>query len=309
MKKQFIEKNFQPDSLELIQIAEALFVEYARQGFDITLRQLYYQFVQRKLLPEKWRNDKGIINNKQAYDNLGTLIKNARLAGMLDLDMMVDRTREVERVHSWDDPEDIIDSCIRDFKIDKWATQEVRAEVWVEKEAMEGIVEKACENYDVPFLCCRGYTSLSAQWEAYKRLWHNYNNDQTTIIIHLGDHDPSGIDMSRDIEDRLELMLRGHSPFEFHRIALNMDQVEQYDPPPDPAKPTDSRFEGYRDIYGDEAWELDALQPQVIMDLITDTIEGITDEAAWNSALQLESQGVEDLEKAGEYVSTLHDED
>lgn len=99
------------------------------------------------------------------------------------------------------------------------------------------------------------------------------------VIIHLGDHDPSGIDMSRDIEDRLQMFGNqdGGLTFENHflglrRIALNMDQIETFNPPPNPAKLTDSRCKSYMDKYGDESWELDALEPKVLNDLIQGTI-------------------------------------
>jgi hypothetical protein len=114
------------------------------------------------------------------------------------------------------------------------------------------------------------------------RIKRRYVNDsQRTVILHLGDHDPSGIDMTRDILERLQGFLGYHGcadSLTLYRIALNMDQVEEHNPPPNPAKLTDSRCAGYMDQYGDESWELDALRPDVLIELIrTKIMEQVED--------------------------------
>jgi len=143
--------------------------------------------------------------------------------------------------------------------------------VWVEKDALIGVVERACTELDVPFLSCRGFVSQSAMWQAAMRI---KRQGRDTVIIHLGDHDPSGIDMTRDIQDRLDIFGYGGI---VDRIALNLDQIEQYNPPPNPAKVSDSRYEGYVAEYGEDSWELDALDPKAINELITKAINEYTD--------------------------------
>ncbi len=144
----------------------------------------------------------------------------------------------------------------------------------------------------------RGYTSQSELYTAGKRLKRYAQGRQKPVIIHLGDHDPSGIDMSRDIEDRVSLFA-GH-PVEVRRIALNMDQVQHYNPPPNPAKITDSRFAGYEAIHGDESWELDALAPQVIHQLIVETVAEYRDEDLWDQAVKLEAAQTKQLAEVSE---------
>jgi len=125
----------------------------------------------------------------------------------------------------------------------------------------------------------------------------NYKNKQKVIVLHLGDHDPSGIDMTRDIEDRLDLF-SGYADIEVRRIALTMEQIEKQQPPPNPAKVTDSRYAGYAAEYGDESWELDALEPQFISDLIRDEIEGERDPALWAEAIneqEAEREQIQDV--------------
>lgn len=88
--------------------------------------------------------------------------------------------------------------------------------------------------------------------------------------------------MSRDIEDRLSLF---GAEITFKRVALNMDQVRHYNPPPNPAKETDARFRDYEEKFGDESWELDALDPKVLSDLVRDNVLRLRDDDAWARAM------------------------
>ena len=125
-------------------------------------------------------------------------------------------------------------------------------------------------------------------WRAAQRLLEQERQGRKNHIIHLGDHDPSGIDMTRDIEDRLWTF---GADVTVHRIALNMDQVLRYDPPPNPAKLTDARAGKYVEDHGYESWELDALEPAVIDQLIEDEILEHLDRDQWDlDHAQMESE-------------------
>jgi hypothetical protein len=228
-KIKYEEFKFRPPTLALIETANRIITEYQRQGFDLTLRQLYYQFVSRGVIP----------NTQRSYKNLGSIVNDARLAGLIDWDSIVDRTRELRTVPHWNDPSDIVDACAKQFNVDRWAQQKYRPEVWIEKDALVGVFERFCQELDVPLFSCRGYTSQSEMWGAAQRMVGHRRQKQIPVVFHFGDHDPSGRDMSRDIVDRIELFT-GKS-LKFERLALNMDQVKQYGPPPNPAKITDSR--------------------------------------------------------------------
>jgi len=116
----------------------------------------------------------------------------------------------------------------------------------------------------------------------------------------LGDHDPSGIDMSRDIEERVTMFMDGNGPLIFVRIALNMPQIEEYSPPPNPAKVTDSRFAKYQEEHGDESWELDALDPTVIDAIIREKILGYRDEQKYDEQKAEEDMHKSNLRKAAD---------
>jgi hypothetical protein len=262
--------RFTPKTLRIIELANEICADYRTQGYDLTLRQLYYQFVARDL----------IENSDRSYKNLGNTVNMARLAGLLDWRYIVDRTRNLRDQAHWNTPEQIVDAVAQQYRTDRWANQPTYVEVWVEKDALIGVIASACEPLDVPYFSCRGYTSQSEVWGAAQRLIRRNNRGQKAVIIHLGDHDPSGIDMSRDIADRFETF---GADATVKRIALNRDQVDQYRPPPNPAKLTDARAQGYIARHGRYSWELDALNPTTLGALINGTVLEHRDEAQWNA--------------------------
>ena len=291
-KIRYINKKISQDRLDVIAKANAIIESYQEQGFDLTLRQLYYQFVAR-----------GYIANKDTeYKKLGDTIADGRLLGLIDWEAITDRTRNLKKNPHWDSPGDIISSAASSFAYDKWAEQPYRIECWIEKDALVGILESACEPLDVPYFSCRGYTSISEVWSAAMRLKKWKRDGQKTLILHLGDHDPSGIDMSRDIVDRLKIF---GVNVEFKRLALNMDQVKQYNPPPNPAKVTDSRFDTYQELHGDESWELDALDPAVLVALIEGNIIAYRDDDIWNDEVERENEAKVRLRKAAHHWETI----
>jgi hypothetical protein len=214
---------------------------------------------------------------------LGELINNARLAGHISWYAIEDRTRNLRGLSHWTSPGAIVQSCADGYNVDKWTDQNYHIECWVEKDALIGVVGTACQPLDVNYFSCRGYVSQSEMWGAAQRL---IRTGKRCIILHLGDHDPSGVDMSRDIADRITMFWEhdsGKANFELKRIALNWDQIEQYAPPPNPAKLTDSRSTDYINNYGDQSWELDALEPTVIADLIKTHVMEFRDEARFQA--------------------------
>ncbi|MDV6376461.1 hypothetical protein [Deinococcus arenicola] len=279
---EYVPKRFSAEHRAIIAEANTIIEEYEAQGYDLTLRQLYYQFVSRALIP----------NTQQSYKRLGTIISDARLAGEVSWDAISDRTRNLKGGGGWESPEDIIRAVARQYKRQMWEDQPCYAEVWVEKEALANVVERISDKYGVPWFCCRGYVSQSEMHSAAKRLESRVDRGQQVHVIHLGDHDPSGIDMTRDIEDRIGMFITGNPEwrkegfdpcFTLSRIALSMEQVRQYRPPPNPAKTTDARYAGYEAEYGDKSWELDALDPSTLSSLIEAAISPLIDHEKWEA--------------------------
>ena len=279
---QYKEINFRQSSLDLIKLVNQVIQEYQAQGYELTLRQAYYQLVARGYIP----------NNERSYKNIGNLINDGRLAGLIDWYAITDRTRNLRGNSHWDTPAEVIESAKYSYRLDKWEGQPNYVEVWVEKDALVDVVGQACRPLDVPFFSCRGYTSQSEMWAAAQRFIRRDDREQR-IIIHLGDHDPSGIDMTRDIQERLEMF---GADVMVKRVALTMEQIDFYTPPPNPAKLTDSRCWGYIQRFGNESWELDALEPKVITDLITEQVTMYRDDTLYQQVCDQERREKRELQ-------------
>lgn len=280
-KIQYKEIRFQQKSLDLIELVNQVVDEYSAQGYELTLRQVYYQLVARGYIP----------NNERSYKNVGSLINDGRLAGLIDWHSVTDRTRNLRSESHWDTPADVIASARYSYLLDKWEGQPNYVEVWVEKDALVDIVGQACIPLDVPHFSCRGYTSQSEMWSAAQRFIRQDDREKR-IIIHLGDHDPSGIDMTRGIQERLEMF--GADVY-VKRVALTMNQIQTYNPPPNPAKITDSRASKYIDQYGNESWELDALEPKVITNLIKTQVKMYRNDDIYQAVCDREEKEKDEL--------------
>lgn len=298
MKFCYRDKKFHDKSLALIDTCNNIIEDMQAQGYKLTLRQLYYQLVTLNL----------ITNSEKSYDNIGALLSDARLAGLVDWDAIEDRLRHLRGLPHWNDPSEIVKSSASQFNFDLWEDQDTRIEVWVEKEALAGIISRSAVRLDVPYLSCKGYTSQSEMWGAGQRIVGYGEEGKNTVILHLGDHDPSGIDMTRDIDERLTMFCEGHGqpgPI-IKRIALNMNQVRQYNPPPNPTKITDCRSPKYIAQFGHECWELDALTPKVIDDLITEHINQNLDVDKFKAAKRRQEVARAELrEIADNYTAVL----
>ena len=319
MRIAYESKRFASETLDAIHQANLILNEYAEQGYDLTLRQLFYQHVARGLIP----------NTERSYKRLGSIVNDARLAGYIDWDSIIDRTRNVREVQHWRDPAEIINATSRSFRTALWEAQGDYVEVWIEKDALVGVIAGICTELDVPYFSCRGYTSQSEMWAASQRLLEPVKQGKHVTVLHLGDHDPSGIDMTRDIQDRLRTFIwQDFARWEFERdridietasdvsvqasmsvaadrltikrIALTMDQIRQYDPPPNPAKLSDSRAGAYVAEYGYESWELDSLEPAVLTELVRSNVTDLIDTDAWDEALAEQEEGKRLLAVASE---------
>lgn len=290
MKIKYKEQKFRAGSLKLIYLCTEIIEDYEKQGFSLTLRQLYYRLVAGGHIP----------NSQKEYKRLGNVINNARLAGLVDWLAIEDRTRFMRGNTHWENPAEIVKRARDGFMLDKWENRRFRPEVWVEKDALIGVLSGVCDRLDVPYFSCRGYTSQSEMWRAGRRAGWHVQRGQVPFVIHLGDHDPSGMDMTRDIVDRFVMFVGDGVKVE--RIALNWDQIEEYDPPPNPAKLSDSRAGAYIAEWGRSSWELDALEPRVIVDLIEATVLGLRDEGALDEVLEREAEMRRVLDEALEFV-------
>jgi hypothetical protein len=239
-KLEIIPKTFYAKTSELLREIDAICTTMYGEGYTLTLRQLYYQLVSRNRIP----------NTDKAYTNLGNVVRDGRYAGVLDWEHITDRVRVLQELQHWHDAEDRIVHAAETHRIDTWPEQNYRIEVWIEKDALIELAANVCHVFDVPYMSVKAYSSVSALWEARKRFREYARNGQAPLILHLGDHDCTGSDCSRFLQERMEQMtntpdLGFHAVVELRRLALNRKQIEKYELPPQPGKVKDPRFKGY----------------------------------------------------------------
>lgn len=222
--------------------------EYQSAGYKLTLRQLYYQLVSRDVIP----------NKVSEYAKLSNLLKEGRMSGEVDWSAIEDRLRRPEKPATWDDPKQVLRAAMYSFKSDYMKNQPNYLETWVEKDALSGVLSRVTEQYHVPIMVNRGYSSVSAMYEAYNRFKDAIANDKKVIILYLGDFDPSGVDMIRDIRSRILEFLHNCSSLRSHYFDVLTDRdSEDYDPNKDPENDHsfDEFLENYEEAEGVEYYE------------------------------------------------------
>jgi hypothetical protein len=258
--------------------------EYAAQGYRLTLRQLYYQLVSRDIIP----------NQQKEYAKLSGVLVKGRMAGIVDWYAIEDRIRKPYIPYSVDGIDDAIKDTIDQYRLDRQDGQEVYIELWVEKDALSGVLRRITEKYHVNLMVNRGYSSCTAMYDASRRIKTAESDGKEAHIFYLGDHDPSGLDMVRDIRARLEEF---QVTPEVHHIGLTSEQIKQYNPPPNPAKFSDPRAKDYMAKFGKTSWEVDALKPEVLHQLVEDSILEIIDNDLYESQIEQEEKDKTKLKK------------
>lgn len=265
MKQAYEFINFHSKSRARIAVCNEIIAEYQEQGLRLTLRQLYYQLVSRNV----------IANVEKEYKNLGNLISDARLAGLIDWDAIEDRIREPIQWAEYSDMRELLSETVETYRLPRWAGQKNYVELWIEKSALAGVLQPLASKYHVTLMVNRGYSSSSAMYDGAQRFLAQQEEGKTLILFYLGDHDPSGEDMVRDIEDRMQRF--GLHDLRLEKLALTMQQVRHYKLPNNPAKIADSRAKNYIAQHGRHCWEVDALNPRILTETVESAFQAVTD--------------------------------
>lgn len=261
---------------ELLDQIIGIVEDYLAQGITLTNRQLYYQLVSRDIIP----------NADEIYKRICTFLTDARYAGLIDWEAIEDRGRIPVKHPEWSNIKSLIESAVYSYRLPRWLDQDYYIELYCEKQAMESVLKPVSEKYHIYFGVNKGYSSASTMYDLAQRIKDKINEEKKAVILYLGDHDPSGLDMVRDINKRiLEFLMEGddcvytadEGDFKIIPLALNMKQIEQYNPPPNPAKITDPRAKGYIENYGNKSWELDALEPKILIGITENGIKKFMD--------------------------------
>ena len=284
MLERYRYEKITPKKMKYIDVINSILEEHKQQGYRLTLRQLYYQLVARHKIP----------NIVKEYSKLSSVLVAARMNGLTDWDMIEDRTRKPYLLYWVLGIQDAIQDTVRTYRLNRQEGQENCVEIWTEKDAVSNILKRVSEHFHVNLMVNRGYSSCSAMKEAFDRL---ESSGKRVIILYVGDYDPSGLDMIRDIGSRLDEF--GVEIFEVVHVVLTKEQIEEYKPPPNPAKITDPRAKWYISKHGSESWELDALRPNDLERIVRKKVEDYIDLDMFRSMVKKEK---EDKEKLAELV-------
>lgn len=257
----------------------------------LTLRQIFYQLVVRHLIP----------NTMNQYKRLSRILVDARHSGQINWDSMEDRTRTITggdreegTPQEWfGSAKYYLENCWRYFKLPHWLNQENYVEVWFEKQALEGIFDSATSRHDIVQLACKGYSSHDVGYKLQQRI-DSLTDDRKAHILYFGDWDPSGLDIYRFIQDMAEMF---DLTISFERIAITQDQIQQYQIPPMMAKSSDSRYAKFAADFGEDVVELDALDPDVLTNLIHESIEKHFDLDEHRNTLKQQEEGQKEIKR------------
>ena len=285
---------------ELLDRIIAIVEAYQQQGIKLTNRQLYYQLV----------SDGNMPNSEATYKRICTFLTDARYGGRIDWEAIEDRGRQPHIPLEFASIKERIDLAVRNFRLERWSDQDCYVELYSEKQAMESVLQPVADKFHITFGANKGYSSASTMYDLAQRIKDKINDGKRCIVLYFGDHDPSGLDMVRDIRDRIgEFLTGGDNPiqvdeeiedfFEVKPLALNMSQIKKYNPPPNPAKITDPRAKWYIQKYGEKSWELDALKPNVLIKLAEDGVLEVLDVGKYNAWIKLENKQKKALQEFG----------
>lgn len=240
-------------TLELIDTAKEIMAD----GYPMTVRQVFYQLVSRQV----------IKNNLGQYHAVSNALVDARREGVIPWEWIEDRTRRPRHVSMWTGLSEFADTCKRSYRLNVWDSQAVYLEVWLEKDALSGIFEDVLDLYGVTLNVGRGYDGWSSIHNAAERF-----NDKTEeiTVLYFGDFDPSGEDMKRSLEKRLEEL---NCQPKIIKCALTFDDIRRYKLPPNFTKKTDTRSAAFISEYGDVSVELDALPVDVLRERLKTEVE------------------------------------
>jgi len=241
---------------------------------------MFYQAVSRGLVEK---------TEKEYKQTIGRLLVKMRKEGHLNYGWIADGTRWMRKPRTHTGLKNALEDTLRYYRRDVWQDQGVYVEVWCEKEAMAGVLYEETYKWDVPLFVTRGFSSITFLHSAAQEI---NATEKPTYLYYLGDHDPSGLGISQQVEAGLRQHVSKHIPIHFERICITPEQIEQYQLPTRPTKQTDSRAKGFK---GDSV-ELDAMPARILRGLVANAIVQHIDDDAKEQTMQIEQLERQTLE-------------
>jgi hypothetical protein len=273
---------------EIEEIKSAIYSVVAND-LPMTVRQVFYRLVAG-----------GVIGKTESEYNTTVvrLLTQMRLEGEIPFNWIADNTRWMRKPESHSSLQSMLDITASAYRRALWDDQDEYVEIWLEKDALSGVIYRVTAEWDVPLMVTRGYPSISFLHNAAIAI---EGEEKSTFIYYLGDWDPSGLDIERNIKDRLNEF--ADADIEFTRIAVTPEQVERWSLPTRPTKRTDTRAKYFK---GDSV-EVDAIPPNQLRSLVAKCIERHVDEDQLEKTRIAERSERQLLESWDEVLGDLHD--
>jgi hypothetical protein len=221
----------------------------------MTVRQVFYQATVRNYVDK----------TEAGYDRVQRMLVKLRRSEVVPYGWVADNTRWQRRVRTYSGPAEALERTAELYRKALWADLDQRVEIWLEKDALAGVIMPVTSLYDVPLMVARGYASLSFLAGAAEEIRQHAKHGVRSFIYHFGDYDPSGVDAANKIGSTL-LEMAPDAHIEFERVAVTPEQIRRLHLPSRPTKTTDSRAKGF----AKESVELDAIPPH-----LRDYVEGL----------------------------------
>lgn len=294
------------DDAKIIMLVSDILRKHEEQLF--TLRQIFYRLIALY----------GFPNTRNMYSRLSKILREAREYRLIDAERITDLTRsEYHNNPEYKTLNEYMETKLRKlvdaFDLDRWQDQPYNVEIWIEKEALSRVILPICKKYRINLIVCKGYSSYTQIYEAAKR----FPTSKPTGILYLGDHDPSGLHIQESLEERLRQEFRRehkYTSLRVKRVALTFEQIQEFNLPSSPLKKASQKYKEYMAEYGNEVWELDALDPVYLNNLLEESIKKIIDWNLWekreNEIKELENKLRMELEsKFQGYLKATEDRD
>ena len=261
----------------------------------MTVRQLFYRLVSAGEIP----------NDRASYQLVSRLMTKARDDGRCEFDWIVDRSRPEYAPCVFADATEYARVMKRGYRKDYWKTQPWYVELWVEKDAIIGSIQDVTDDLGIVVRVGRGFLSTTKAHEIAEHFGsvRSSDLDKPINIFYLGDHDPSGRDIERDLKERI----RGYmaSGFDLTRLAIHKADIRKFHLPPLKIKSSDSRSESFRKRHGEQCVELDALPPTELRRRIRDAVEHCIDSELWDRAVAVENAELSSIESFADQWSAV----
>lgn len=267
--------------------------ETLREDRPMTVRQVFYRMAVKNVVPKQ---------ESRGYNTVQRLLAEMRREGRIPFSWIVDSSRTVRRATTFDSAEEALRRTAQTYRRDLWASTDVHVQMWLEKEALAGVLWQTTEKWDVPLWVNGGYSSITYLHNGANEINRAMDAGNTVFVYNFGDHDPSGVDAWEKLQEDLSEWVRSPSRVRFERLAVTPKQIRKWDLPSRMTKTSDPRSKNFEG----RSVELDAIPPDKLKELVERCVTRHVSERQLEQIRQIEREEEKTLHQFAEQLSTEH---